>query len=74
MAARVKYKLPPRLGRIATESISRWWMERWLHGRIEREDVLERMTRQTLVHPIRHGARVVLPADDSEQGRLFADR
>jgi hypothetical protein len=34
-------------------------------------DVLERVARQTLVHPIRHGARVELPLADSNQPRLF---
>jgi hypothetical protein len=41
--------------------------------RIARDDVLERIAGHTLVHPIRHGARVVLPATDFEQGRLFGD-
>jgi hypothetical protein len=27
----------------------------------------------TLVHPIRHGARVVLPVEDAGQGRLWEE-
>jgi hypothetical protein len=33
--------------------------------------VLERIARHRLVHPIRHGARVVLPVADVGQGRLW---
>jgi hypothetical protein len=34
--------------------------------------VLERMARHSFVHPIRHGARVVLPRDP-EQPELFEE-
>jgi len=68
---RPKYLMPSRLPRKATEGIVRWWFERWLMNRVSREDILERVARHTLVHPIRHGARVELPANDFEQGRLF---
>jgi hypothetical protein len=66
--------LPVYAGRDATEKIARWWFERWLMGRISRDDVLERVAQHTLVHPIRHGARVDVLADDFEQGRLFETR
>lgn len=49
------------------------WTERWLVGRVRRDEVLERIAQYTLVHPIRHGARVVLPRDDLEQLVLFED-
>jgi hypothetical protein len=39
--------------------------------RIQRAEVLERMAVQTLVHPIRHGARVRLPPGEREQRVLF---
>jgi hypothetical protein len=55
----------------ASAQIARWWAERWLAHRIERDDVLDRISRQTLVHPIRHGARVELPSNDFEQPSLF---
>lgn len=47
---------------------------RWLYlreSRVQHEDVLTRIAGQTLVHPIRHGARVVLPPEEAGQGRLF---
>lgn len=72
-AARLKYRLPARLGADATRAICRWWLERWCLPRVRRADVIERVGRQTLVHPIRHAARVVLPAVDRDQRRLFAE-
>jgi hypothetical protein len=47
-----------------------WWLKRWVRGRALRQDVLERVARHNFVHPIRHGARVVLPPD-REQPVLF---
>ena len=55
----------------ASERITRWWMEHWASKRMLREDVRERIARQTLVNPIRHGARVELPRIDGEQRMLF---
>lgn len=51
-------------------AIVEWWRERWVRKRIERGDVLERIERETLVRPVRHAARVVLPRDVG-QGVLF---
>jgi len=50
-----------------------WWVQRWAVGRLRREDVFKRIAEHTLVHPIRHGARVILPRLDSEQPLLFDD-
>jgi hypothetical protein len=50
-------------GTDATAAVSDWWRERWLSHRIEREPVLEEVAAQTLVRPVRHGARVVLPLE-----------
>ena len=69
-AKRLSYVFPQRACPDATAKIARWWSERWLVGRIEREDVLGRVARHTLVHPIRHGARVEAVAGDFEQRRL----
>jgi hypothetical protein len=57
--------------REATKAIVQWWAERWLQKRLARSDVLAKIKEHTLVHPIRHGARVVLPTADVEQGSLF---
>ena len=55
----------------STEEIGRWWTERWLSKRIESDDVLARVEQHTLVRPIRHGARVVLPRIDDGRATLF---
>lgn len=55
----------------STKEIGRWWTERWLQKRIESDDVLARVEQNTLVRPIRHGARVVLPRIDDGQLTLF---
>ena len=55
----------------STKEIGRWWAERWLSMRIESDDILARIEQHTLVRPIRHGARVVLPSIDDDQGTLF---
>ena len=57
----------------STEEIGNWWIERWLTKRIESDDVLARVEQHTLVRPIRHGARVVLPHIDDGQANLFEE-
>lgn len=56
-----------------TAAIVEWWMERWLSRRIMNDEVLARIEKNTLVRPIRHGARVVLPGRHTGQGYLFED-
>jgi hypothetical protein len=56
-----------------TKEIVQWWTERWLSKRIESDDVLARVEEHTLVRPMRHGARVVLPSVEDRQGSLFED-
>lgn len=57
----------------STEEIGLWWTERWLQKRIESDNALAKVEQNTLVQPIRHGARVVLPRIDDGQGTLFDD-
>ena len=57
----------------STDEIGRWWTERWLRKRIQSDEVLTRVEQHTLVRPIRHGARVVLPRVDDGQATLFDD-
>ena len=54
-----------------TDNIAGWWTERWLCSRIQREDVLTQVENETMVHPIRHRARVRLPEIDSDQLQMF---
>lgn len=71
LAKRLKYLLPQKSPDKVTESIAQWWLTRWVTNRIERDDVLDRLKQHALVHPIRHGARVILPMVDLDQQRLF---
>jgi hypothetical protein len=71
--AKPVYILPLRNLAAATGQIVRWWLERWVAKRLERADVLERMKSHTLVHPIRHGARVLRPRTDPDQHLLFEE-
>jgi hypothetical protein len=43
-------------------AISRWWLDRWGRRRFSQPHVLASLQAQTLARPIRHGARVLLPA------------
>ena len=56
-----------------TRTVVSWWMERWLVARIQNDDVLRKVATHSLVRPIRHGSRVVLPPEDSSQTSLFDD-
>ena len=57
----------------STREIGRWWAERWLVKRIESDEILSRVEQHTLVRPVRHGARVVLPRIDDGDPGLFDD-
>ena len=57
----------------ATEAIAAWWRERWLLRRIESEEVLDAVEQHTLIWPIRHGARVQLPQEETDQPSFFVD-
>jgi hypothetical protein len=66
-----QYLLPLTQPEVATREIVEWWIDRWLSRRIERDEVIAEVSRHRLVHPIRHGARVVLPRRDDEQLTLI---
>jgi hypothetical protein len=55
------YLVPPDSATSGTGSIAAWWRDRWLRNRIASDDVLSEVARHTLVRPISHGARVVVP-------------
>lgn len=57
----------------AAERISDWWFERWCRPRTEKAEVLEEIAVHTPVYPVRHGARVKLPATLDEELLLFDD-
>lgn len=56
----------------STKRIAQFWRTRWLKKRIKNAAVLDEVERHTLVHPIRHGARVIVPAE-LDDGTLFAE-
>ena len=61
-------------GAEATQLVSNWWIERWLSMRIDRDAVLEDVAANTLLSPVRHGARVVLPMNgEQDQQTCFDD-
>jgi len=43
--------------------VAQWWFARWALNRASQDHVLESMRKQSLVRPIRHGARVPLPTE-----------
>lgn len=54
----------------ATRVIANHWATRWLQPRLVRPEVMEQIKAHTLVFPITHGARVLLPDGDLEQGSI----
>jgi hypothetical protein len=71
--SRPDYLLPMTDPAATTARIAEWWFERWVSGRIVREDVLREVERHRLTYPVRHGARVPDAASDGLQRRLFAN-
>ena len=55
-----------------TERIASWWRERWLVKRAQRKEIIERVEQHSLIHPIRHGARVPAVSDPQQPG-LFQE-
>lgn len=70
---RAKYFMPQSNAIQQTKALADYWRKRWLSPRISRADVLETVSEHTLVHPIKHGARV-LPTKDHEEGLLWDTR
>lgn len=71
LSKKPKYILPQQKPSEVTRRIAEFWISRWVRRRIEREDVLEQIAANTLVHPANHGARVHLP-ELTEAELLFA--
>lgn len=58
----------------STSKIAQHWFHRWVAPRLGRLEMRERLLSNTLVRPIRHGARVVLPDKESDQFVFRVDR
>jgi len=67
-----QYVLPIGEGSATTTKIAAWWRERWLRNRITSDDVLAQISAHTLVHPVRHGARITGPRTIDGQ-QVFAE-
>jgi hypothetical protein len=69
-ASRARYIVPLRPE--GTVAIVAFWRRRWLSPRVERPDVLECVASHDLTYPVRHGARVLLPGVEDDEGPLFS--
>lgn len=69
-ARRARYILPP--SPTTTARIVDFWCTRWLARRVESPGVIDAVAKESLVNPVRHGARVVLPEVPEEVGPLFS--
>jgi hypothetical protein len=52
---------------LSTAKIARHWFGRWAVPRLGRPETADRLRSHTLVWPIKHGARVVLPSNELDQ-------
>jgi hypothetical protein len=71
LARRPDYFLPN--GAEATDKIVRYWRDRWLSGRIRSQEVRLAVAAHVLTSPVRHGARVLLPAEESDASGVEDD-
>jgi hypothetical protein len=69
--SRPAYVIPRSRPEERTGQIGDFWIKRWLTGRIERDESLREVERHTLVYPIEHGARVMVPAGADDDMPLF---
>jgi hypothetical protein len=51
----------------STARIAQYWFERWTSARMQRDETHLKLLAHTLVRPVRHGARVLLPSDETDQ-------
>lgn len=64
LKSRPVYVIPDR--RDATARIVDFWRARWLSHRVESRDVIRAVAEHSLMSPVRHGARVVMPSNSRE--------
>lgn len=53
--------------------IAEWWLIRWCFARVSRSDVLDEIRTHTLIHPVKHGARVQRFLPDTDQYSMRLD-
>lgn len=71
IAKKPKYIFDLKGWKECERAISNWWFQRWAATRIKKAEIVERVKQHSHIHPIRHGARVVLPTADLEQHSLL---
>lgn len=64
LKSRPAYVIPDR--RDATAGIVDFWRARWLSHRVESTEVVRAVAEHLLMSPVQHGARVVMPRNNSE--------
>jgi hypothetical protein len=58
--AKPKYLLPRGNAAAQTRKLVCYWQRRWLAPRIQRPEILAKVSKHSLTYPVTHGARVVL--------------
>jgi len=61
------YLVPQEEPVAKTAAIAQWWRERWLLQRATRQESIDAVEAHNLIYPVRHGARVALPADSQRE-------
>lgn len=56
----------------AASAISAFWVRRWLAPRVASPEVRDAVRAQTLINPVAHSGRVLLPVLPEEDGPLFS--
>lgn len=57
------YNVPRTRDRQRTEMLADFWRQRWLLNRLQKPNILDEVSKHTLVYPIKHGAQVELPEE-----------
>ena len=65
--SRPKYIIHQTHPKNKSQRIAEFWRMRWLLPRINRDEVIEKVSQNSLSYPVDHGARVILPSDDEDQ-------
>jgi hypothetical protein len=70
---RPKYFLPMSKYKLRTQQLVDFWKQRWLSMRVKSEPILDKLGEHQLSYPVKHGAKVNLPAEDNPQLELWDD-
>jgi hypothetical protein len=65
LKSRPAYVIPDR--RDATPRIVDFWRNRWLSNRVMSPEVIKALAEHSLISPVQHGARVVMPSSNCDE-------